>query len=646
MKRIALYFGMVAALVAACSIQEEDFMTPVQDDEIFYASFEQPTEDGTRVYANEDLLLRWTADDRVSIFNKITYNQQYRFIGETGDYEGGFNKVDDPEFMTGQAIPHVISVYPFQRQTRVSEDEIITVSLPEDQYYAPNTFGLGANTMVSVSSGNLLQYKTVGGFLVVNLYGEGLSVNSITLKGNSGEIIAGDATVTMPLDGTPTVTMANNSGTEIILNCVTPVKLGASEEDSVPFWFVVPPVTFHEGFTITIKFYGGLIFEKSTTKKVVVNRNKLIKMTPTLIEFDSSTVVFSGTDVDINDDNGDFSKLYILNEGAFPGASTLDLLDLKNNKYCTDIFAQANPEVAQGLGNAANDLIVADDKMWVALNASNQVAVLHMPDAKLVKVIEVESPRYLVADGGYVYVSSYGAAVYGGTDMIAGKVYRIDKKSYETKTVEVGYQPEGLAVLSGKLYVANSGGYNWVHDNRISVIDIASFKLDKHIEAPMTNLYQVVATADRIWVSSYGESIWYQDADGNWLSSVSVPQGLVSMTPNGQFTEWDGVHAAKMSLSGNTLVCFGNDAELTGGYDICVYFVNTKGTNYQKTRFADSDLKCIGYPYAILMNPSNNDLYIADANFTGGSKLHCFDKNLKYKWTVNTGVATGSLVLQ
>ena len=212
--------------------------------------------------------------------------------------------------------------------------------------------------------------------------------------------------------------------------------------------------------------------------------------------------------------------------------------------------------------------------------------------------------------------------------------------------MEVGYQPEGLAVLAGKLYVANSGGYNWVHDNRISVIDLASFKLDKHIEAPMTNLFQMVATDDRIWVSSYGEASWYQDADGNWLSSVSAPQGLVSMTPSGQFTEWDGVHADKMSLSGNTLVCFGNDAEMSGGYDNCIYFVNTAGASFRKTRFADSDLSRIGYPYAILMNEGNGDIYIADASFIGASKLHCFDKNLKHKWTVDTGVGTGHLLLQ
>ena len=166
---------------------------------------------------------------------------------------------------------------------------------------------------------------------------------------------------------------------------------------------------------------------------------------------------------------------------------------------------------------------------------------------------------------------------------------------------------------------------------------------------PASSLRAVLTSSiDRIWVSSYGESDWTQDQDsGEWFQSVSAPQSLVSMTPNGQFTKWEGVHANKMCLSGNTLVCFGNDKEMEGGYDNCIYFVNTTGDTFQKTSFADCDLgRHVGYPYAILMNPSNNDIYIADASFTAGSKVHCFNASLKHKWTVDTGVGTGHLLLQ
>ena len=285
MKRFALYLGITAGLMASCSTKETDFRAPVQDDVVFYATFEQPAENGTRVYANEDLLLRWTGDDRVSIFEKNTRNQQYRFTGETGDNAGEFDKVAGSGFTPGNAISHIVSVYPYQESTKISRSETITITLPAEQHYAENSFGLGANTMVSVTSNNFLQYKNVCGYLVVQLYGDGVSVSSITLRGNNGEKLAGKATVTMPLDGVPTTTMANDATSEITLTCATPVQLGATAEESTQFWFVVPPVTFSKGFTITVSGNGG-VFEKTTGKTVTIKRNNLSRLSPTEVESD------------------------------------------------------------------------------------------------------------------------------------------------------------------------------------------------------------------------------------------------------------------------------------------------------------------------------------------------------------------------
>ena len=284
MKR-SFVFAIMVAFFAACSTKEIDILTPSNEDVMFYATFEQPAEDGTRVYANEDLLLRWTADDMVSIFNKNTYNQQYKFTGETGDNAGGFDKVAGSEFTTGNAISHIVSVYPYQESTKITESETITVTLPAEQHYAENSFGLGANTMVSVTSNNILQYKNVCGYLVVKLYGDGVSVSSITLRGNNGEKLAGKVTVTMPLEGVPTTTMANDASSEITLTCATPVQLGATAEESTQFWFVVPPVSFSKGFTITVSGNGG-VFEKTTGKTVTIERNNLSRISPTEVESD------------------------------------------------------------------------------------------------------------------------------------------------------------------------------------------------------------------------------------------------------------------------------------------------------------------------------------------------------------------------
>ena len=274
MRRIAFYLGMAAALVASCSIQEENYVTPA-DRTVFHASFEQPAEEGTRVYVNEDLLLRWTADDRVSIFDKTTANQQYRFKGATGDSEGEFEIVGDPG--TGSAIPYVICVYPYGEATAITAGGALAVTLPATQTYVPHSFGPGANTMSALSADENLQFKNLGGYLRVSLYGAGVQVSTLTLQGNKGEKIAGKATVSMTSDGLPSIAMADDATTSITLTCAEPVALGATAAESVDFWFVVPPVTFSEGFTVTV---NGDVFQKVTSNSVTIPRNHLSKMAP------------------------------------------------------------------------------------------------------------------------------------------------------------------------------------------------------------------------------------------------------------------------------------------------------------------------------------------------------------------------------
>ncbi|MBR2224377.1 MAG: hypothetical protein IKP01_07870 [Bacteroidales bacterium] len=278
MKHFALFIGVAAALVASCSVQEDFFEGSREDTVLFYASFERPAQDGTKVYVNEDLHLRWTAGDCVSIFDQNTYNQQYKFLGETGDNSGEFAKVEGADFVTGNPIANVVSVYPYQESAEILENEVLTLTLPAEQHFADKSFGPGANTMVSVSADNFLQFKNLGGYLRLSIYGRGLTVSSIVLKGNNGEKLAGTATVTMPLDETPTATLEEDATDEISLICDTPFMLGNSADASIDFWFVVPPVTFEKGFSIKVIDDKGRVYEKSTSKSISIERNRLTKM--------------------------------------------------------------------------------------------------------------------------------------------------------------------------------------------------------------------------------------------------------------------------------------------------------------------------------------------------------------------------------
>jgi hypothetical protein len=307
--------GLLVGLSLACTRAETDL--PMTGRDLFHASMEQPTEAGTKVYADEDLMLLWHADDRVSIFDKYTFNQEYRFTGETGDNAGSFEKVPNGGFIVGNEIPGVYAVYPYLSSTSLSNQGVLTVVLPSEQTYAVRSFGRGSNTMVSSTDDNDLLFKNLGGYLVLKLYGEG-SVSSITLKGNGRELLAGKAEVTAPVGGNPTLAfLPGEAFQEVTLTCPEPVTLSASADDYTEFWFVLPPVVFQGGFSVTVTGPAGDSVEKSTGKAISIERNNLIRMAPFEVTLSDMLPVISVADVQ-GSDNG----MRVRTEGLVTAVST------------------------------------------------------------------------------------------------------------------------------------------------------------------------------------------------------------------------------------------------------------------------------------------------------------------------------------
>ena len=268
--------GLAAALSAACAVNEADHSTPAfHDDEVFFATIEDAS---TRVYVDDELRVLWNADDRVSIFNRTTYNRQYRFDGVDGDNSGTFKKVPTDDFVTSNPLEYVYSVYPYNENTKISNDGVLTVYLPAEQSYREDTFGLGANTMIAVADDNELMFKNLCGYMTLRLYGTDVSVTSISLKGNRNEPLAGKATVTADFEAAPELQMDASATKEVTLNMNTPVTLGTTAETATTFWLVVPPTFFSSGISLLVKTSDGKEFEKSTTSSLVISRNTRSRM--------------------------------------------------------------------------------------------------------------------------------------------------------------------------------------------------------------------------------------------------------------------------------------------------------------------------------------------------------------------------------
>ena len=254
----------------------------VPDDEV-YATIEGGDEDGaaTKVFADAKMRVLWNNDDRITLFSQYTLGYEYRFMGKDGANAGSFKKIPvEDEVVTGNDLDYYYAVYPHSEETAIDNDGMLSLILPAQQEYKENSFGIGANTMVSVTNNKQLRFRNVGGYLSFKLYGNGISVKSITLKGNNGEKLAGEALVSMPLNGTPTTAMQDDAAETITLTCATPVALGATENDFVEFWFVVPPTTFSKGFTLTVTDKHDGVFQMTTAKERVIERNALTRMSP------------------------------------------------------------------------------------------------------------------------------------------------------------------------------------------------------------------------------------------------------------------------------------------------------------------------------------------------------------------------------
>ncbi len=405
MKRILLLVGALFFL-ASCTSELDQMINGSRSDKarqttVFQASVEGCSLPETKVYADENMKVLWNEGDQITIFNKITYNHGFEFDGEDGDTAGGFIQFTEvSSFSTWADLPYVYAVYPYNAKTKINNSGVMTVTLPSEQTYKEKSFGIGANTMVAITDGSFLAFKNVGGYLSLRLYGDNISVSRITIKGNNGEKIAGKASIDIPFGGTPTVTMDESATDEVSIVCDPAVKIGEDASNYTDFWFVIPPVTFEQGFTITVTDDKGVVFEKATSKSFTVSRNTLdwmsaLKVVP---NYDNAIVPFEDANfkaycvenfdndgdgeisfieaMDITDIHCDYNNYYSL-EGIEYFQNLVELSCSYNQLSILDVSRCTNLTVLNCANNQLTNLNVSGCTELIALSCDdNQLTSL------------------------------------------------------------------------------------------------------------------------------------------------------------------------------------------------------------------------------------------------------------------------------
>ena len=330
--------------------------------------------------------------------------------------------------------------------------------------------------------------------------------------------------------------------------------------------------------------------------------------------------------------------LYLLCEGNMgSNKCTLDYLDLSQSPpvYNRNIYSERNPDAIKELGDVGNDIAIYGSKLWMVINCSNKVEVATASDCKRIGKIDIANCRSLAFHDGYAYVSSFYGPLLDPDDLEVGTIYKVDTLTLQkVDSVNVGWQPEEMAIHNGKLYVANSGGYRIPdYDNTISVIDLKTFREERKIEVAV-NLHRLrIDKQGQLWVSSRGD--YY-----------NVPSRLYCLKPDAggsmQVAQCFDTPVSDLCIVGDSIYFYGAQwSEVTMKNTVSYGIIDTATLQTATPTFA-SNLPKITMPYGIIVHPQTRDVYLMDAkNYVSSGELFCLSPNGELRWSVRTGDIPG-----
>lgn len=328
----------------------------------------------------------------------------------------------------------------------------------------------------------------------------------------------------------------------------------------------------------------------------------------------------------------DISGFYLLNEGNMgSNKATLDYFDYATGEYRRNIFADVNPDVPKEMGDVGNDLQIYGSRMYAVINCSNKIEVMEAATARRIGQVDIPNVRYIAFHEGYAYATSYAGPVQINPDYEQlGYVAKIDTATMQVvDRCLVGFQPDQLEILDGKIYVANSGGYMVPnYENTVSVIDLGSFTVTETIPIAI-NLHRIKADSKGcLWITSRGD---YYDTDAALYCYDTRKRHLVKKLD---------VPVSSMDLVGDSLYVVSTQwsyVSMSNQITYGIVDVNTmaKVTDNFITDGTESKIKI---PYMVKVNPLTKEIFVSDArNYVNPGYLHCYSPEGVLKWSVRTG---------
>lgn len=307
-------------------------------------------------------------------------------------------------------------------------------------------------------------------------------------------------------------------------------------------------------------------------------------------------------------------NLIICNEGNWQSDNgQLSYYDGTAGVLTNKWFRQVN---GSKLGDTPNDIIQVNDTLIaIAVNWSNIIQYIH-PDGTACGATEnVPNNRRMCADGNYLYITSY-AHKCGNQTFEKGYVAKIDVRTKQVvATCEVGWEPEGVRLYDGKLYVANTGGYAFSegheYETTVQVVDAETMKSIKTIDTGCINLYGEMSQAGQyLCINSCGD---YYNVK---------PKTVIVDCKTDEVKTFD-FPATYNSTDGDVFYTVGSEFSYnTGEYVYSIKTINPKTQEVKDGIFCEAitqKIKEITSPYELYISPYTKNVYFTDANSYGSA---------------------------
>lgn len=295
--------------------------------------------------------------------------------------------------------------------------------------------------------------------------------------------------------------------------------------------------------------------------------------------------------------------VFILCEGVYQ-ANNADISAYRSDSMrCTGEYYLA--QNGRYLGDTGQDILYHGGYLYVSVYGSSYVAMLDLEGKELTRYsfsAEEGQPRYLAADGDYLYVTLYSGRV---AKLLASD---LSLEGY----AQVGSNPEGIVVHGRQLLVANSG---WGYDNTVTVIDMASFQPVKTITVAW-NPQQFVISGDSVYLLANGQY------DENW--NCDYPVQHIDITSGEVRTIGHATHA--VAYDGALYMCSSttnwSTYETTNNF--FTYDVASATIGEECLLQDDVEELTSNSVYMMEVNPMNGELYIglSGAKFVSSGMIH------------------------